>query len=85
MNHSIIQIDMDNPQTHFCHFTILNPFYSNTAQLKPAHNKINNNFGTTGHRIKIQMGKLVRILFPIELFYLFLDKTIFCIELFLPH
>ena len=80
---------MDNPQTHFCDSTILNPFYSNIAQLrpqlKPAQNKINNNFGITGHRIKTQNAKLVRIKFPIELSNFYLTKTFFGIELILPH
>ena len=35
MNHSLTQIDIDNPQSHFCDLTILNPFYSNIPQLKP--------------------------------------------------
>ena len=47
--------------------------------------KINNNFGTTGHRRKIQKAKLVRIKFSIELSKFYLSKTFFCIEIFLPH
>ena len=35
MNHSINQRDMDDPQTQICYSTILNPFYSNIAQLRP--------------------------------------------------
>ena len=46
---------------------------SSSSQLKY---KINYNFGTTGHRLKIQKAKLVRIKFPIELSNL-IDKNIF--------
>ena len=35
MNHNLTQIDRDNPQTHFNDLTILNPFHSNIAQLRP--------------------------------------------------
>ena len=54
-------------------------FYLNISQLrpqlKPAQNKINNNFGTTEHRRKVQKAKLVRIKSPIELFNFYLMKT----------
>ena len=58
---------------NLAHILIFNPY------------KINNNFGTTGHRRKIQKAKLVRIKFPIELSNFYLSKTFFCIEVFLPH
>ena len=35
MNHSITELDMENPQTQFCDSTILTPFYIIIAQLRP--------------------------------------------------
>ena len=63
MNHSITELDMENPQTQFCDSTILTPFYIIIAQLrpqpKPAQKKINHNFWSRGHTLKIQKAKLV--------------------------
>ena len=41
-------------------------------------------FGTTGHRLKIQKAKLVRIKFPIELSNFYLQKR-FWIKLLLAN
>ena len=53
-------------------------------QLKPAKNKINYIFGTSGQKLKIQKAKLVRIKFPIELSNFYLAKNVFWTKLFLP-
>ena len=73
----------DDIYTAYYYFTQILPSSDlSSSQLK---NKINNNFWPTGHRVKIQKAKLVRIKFSIELCNFYFTKTFFCIELFLPH
>ena len=65
--------------------SVIQPFLIPLIQILPSSdlslsqlkNKIDNNFGTTGHRIKIQKAKLVRNKFPIELFNFYLAKKVF--------
>ena len=88
MNYTITQTDIANPETQYFDSNRLNPLVylikilpssdSSSSQLK---NKINHNFGTTGHRLKIQKAKLVRIKFPIELSN-FTWQNVFCIKFF---
>ena len=60
----------------------LNMLLLNFVQLRlQLKYKINYNFGTRGHKLKIQKDKLVRIKFPIELSNFYLTKF-FCNEFF---
>ena len=58
-------------------FPFIQIFPSSDLSSSQLRNKISYNFGTTGHRLKIQKAKLVRIKFPIELSNIYLTKTFF--------